>query len=348
MGEWRGMRRPAARLGLGGLAASAALMTAAASAWAVSSPDTSWHVVYRSYAKARPVFLGVTATGPRHAWVLAQTGSTYFVLQRNGRAWAGMSPVPGHLVLGQIAASSATDVWLFGAPAGSPGSVAVHWNGASWTTMSLPNVPTSYVVAASPSDVWVASDAHSLLHWDGASWQQSGYEFPGWQPLATAGGRIWRVDSGRIGGHAHRLIVRRWNGVRWQLVGSPHPDVGLRTSVAISAASPDNIWIEVPVSGGHGRPFLLHWDGAGWKRIAEPAVVLPYGSIAAVGRAGVWVRGGQARWTGRRWIVRSPDCIAAMAGQMTGVPTTESALCISALSSAPHPPAEILQAGTLP
>lgn len=339
----------AARLGLGGLAASAALTMVAASAWAVSPSDTSWHVVYRSHTTAQSVFLGVTATGPKHAWVLDQIGSRYFVLQWNGRAWTRMKPLPRHLVLSDIAASSSADVWVFGAPAGSPGSLAVHWNGTSWTSMSMPNVPVSYAVAASPSDVWVASDAHALLHWDGGSWQQSGYEFPGWQPLATADGRTWRVDSGRIGGRAHVLVVRTWNGTSWRLVRSPHPDLVPDTNLEISASTPDNIWIRVPVRSGYDHAFLLHWDGVTWKRMAEPAIPEPNGlPIAAVGRAGVWDGGGQTRWTGRRWVgwaFQGPTCAAGSPGEMTGVPKTESALCITPIGPAPT---EILQAGALP
>jgi hypothetical protein len=346
------MRRLAARLGLGALAVSAALTMAAASAWAASWPTTRWHIAYRSHTRTPSVLIGVTATGPKHAWVLGQTGSTFFVLQWNGRAWDRLKPLPRHLILGAIAASSSADVWVFGSPAGSPGNEAVHWNGTSWATMPMPSGTMSYsvfyAVAASPSDVWAATGSRSMLHWDGSSWQRSHYELPGFNPLATAGGRIWRVDSGRIGGHPGRLMVRTWTGTSWRLVTSPHPGLVPNTSIDISASSPANIWIRVPIRGGHDRAFLLHWDGKAWKRMAEPDLHTSGAMVVAVGRAGAWANGGLARWTGRSWAEWTGQphvCLAAVGDEMTGVPGTESALCISPLGPAP---AEILQAGPLP
>ena len=110
----------------------------------------------------------------------------------NGSAWSIVSSpnVNGDSGLLGVSGAAANDVWAVGQANGShcPGgsgphcvTVAMHWNGSSWTVVSTPN-PSGYylnnlfdVLEFSANNVWAVGTTdynHTLIeHWDGSNWR---------------------------------------------------------------------------------------------------------------------------------------------------------------------------------
>lgn len=143
----------------------------------------------------------VSALSASDAWAV---GNSYLyspdqqkslALRWNGSGWAQVaSPSPGpnsgsiFTPLNGVSALSASDAWAVGSRYVSTGygTLALHWNGTSWTVVPSPN-PGGFngsflnaVSGLSPSDMWAVgyydtgSEVRTLiLHWNGISWTRS-------------------------------------------------------------------------------------------------------------------------------------------------------------------------------
>ena len=107
----------------------------------------------------------LAAASPGDAWAVgasAGPGGSYdqpLVLHWNGTRWRSVT-VPGlsGFYLSAVAASSASDVWVFAASADGGSPKAVRWNGSHWATIALPagSYYPDEAVVLSPTDAWVA------------------------------------------------------------------------------------------------------------------------------------------------------------------------------------------------
>jgi hypothetical protein len=99
-----------------------------------------------------------------------------------GPAWArgraAAAPLPAHVMLSGVAATSARDVWVVG-EAGGPTPLIGHWNGSSWRLVPEPYSSQygglSAVTALSAGNAWAVGAGVSpwIVHWNGRSWQAS-------------------------------------------------------------------------------------------------------------------------------------------------------------------------------
>jgi hypothetical protein len=98
----------------------------------------------------------------------------------NGTSWTSV-PTPTLTTLGltmnAISGSSGQDVWAVGLAQSSGyrhvvrNSVAMHYNGTSWTAVSVPETQGLLDIAVtSPTNAWATGFNGSVLHWDGTSW----------------------------------------------------------------------------------------------------------------------------------------------------------------------------------
>jgi hypothetical protein len=140
---------------------------------------------------------GVTAISAHDAWAvgLTQTGGggdwVSLIMHWDGSTWKVVpSPSPtGTAPLVAVSAASANDVWAVGYTNGCGNgsqnctTVAMHWDGSTWTVVPTPN-PASYylnallgvaVIAGDGHDVWAVgtNDYQKTLftHWDGSNWR---------------------------------------------------------------------------------------------------------------------------------------------------------------------------------
>jgi hypothetical protein len=243
---------------------------------------------------------GVAAIDANDVWAAgygqANTDHT-FTYHWNGNSWAAVAlPQPsstsGQLLTG-VAAINRSDVWVVGAFAGPSvvQTLAQHWNGSSWTTVSTPNAAGAgqnyfeNVFATATSDVWAVgysmtgSTLSTLVeHWNGTAWSISPSPNPviGDNVLLNVGANsatdAWAVGYTSVGGLLQTLI-ERWNGSAWSMVSSPNISSGDNRLFGLVTVSATNAW-----ATGYGRlnnttaawsTLVEHWDGSTWTVLSS-------------------------------------------------------------------------------
>jgi len=289
---------------------------------AASAPSATWRDLHQW--PTSDSLTGVAATGPRHAWTIVQHGAAFDLQSLNGSRSSTVTALPQNLVPEVIAASSATNIWIFGTDSDTPGTTATaSWNGSAWQQGELPpGTGSGSAAVISPSGVWYAYGS-KLWKLSGSTWFA--------QPAETAadvaagpGAQAWQVGRGKVGSHSSALIARRWTGTAWQWVRLPHPVA--KGSPEVSVGSARNVWILVQVAG-HDHYRLLHWNGHRWRTITVPvyaAEAASFVSVTAVGSDSAWFSG-DALWDGQRWLTPSAPLYTLPNQPPAGVPGTDAA-----------------------
>jgi hypothetical protein len=181
-----------------------------------------------------------------------------------------------------VVATSSKNAWAFGGTDLSGGngttqqSVAVHWNGSTWSSGKLPAGVTSDIIAASApaaNDIWaVTFNGGWVLHYNGSTWQvakrlpvarNDGLDLDTTDVLAFSAKNVWVFGGSGFGpgeGTWH------YNGSTWTQSTGVAGDLGVA-----SAASPSSIW----ALGGSGVPAadaLVYYDGHTWKSAVSSAL----------------------------------------------------------------------------
>ncbi|MBV9382411.1 MAG: hypothetical protein JOY82_06630 [Streptosporangiaceae bacterium] len=302
-------------------ATAAALAAPVASQAAHLALRTSGSKVIASSAKWREYPLpisgnasvyGISAPGRNDAWAVGATfGST-------GKARAYVRAAHGPAVLPAVHPGDGAGC----VPMQGDGSLLMHWNGARWARVAVPQVgDIGYVTVAGPADLSVAAACESL-HWNGKTWAAASYaHVPNMQNFTLTGfaadgprdGWLTGVVSGTNGfftGYAER-----WNGSRWRRVQLPNlgADYGLS---GVAALGPDNVWVGGWDANQH--MILLHWNGRSWTLAPAPGTgyrMTEIYTVRAVAPGDVWTVGYGSRavapnivrspliihWTGHRW-----------------------------------------------
>lgn len=195
------------------------------------------------------------------------------------------------------------------------GPLVEHFDGTSWTQVTVPSIQYGLdaVVAPSATDVWAFGVSRVALHWDGTSWHRVKMPTPRhsaapgfWGASALSPGDIWAVGGvSRVNGPAQALI-EHWNGARWQLV--PGPPKNAFTLYGVAALSAKNVWAvgETGVTGGL-RTLTIHWNGTAWKRVPSPNPTTRMTSSPSFNDTLAAVAGSSARnvWAVGQYYVRA-------------------------------------------
>ena len=222
------------------------------SAWAVGdqnpygiNPDlpvllhydgSAWSTVTGAFTTGR--LWAVTASAESDVWALGTELEHY-----DGAAWTTVTtPVVANSTRAAISTTSPTDAWLAGTQftgsySGNGQPLIEHWNGASWTVVTLPATTTDdrlmAIAARSASDVWavgLSSGAPLTMHWDGSTWLRiTAAPTSGNGELDSvavdASGAVWAVgheDGVDSRGYAvWRPMAQRWTGTAWERVSGP-------------------------------------------------------------------------------------------------------------------------------
>jgi hypothetical protein len=248
-----------------------------------------------------------------------------------------------------VDAVSARDAWSAGITATTNGdklqTLIRHWNGKSWTAVSLPaKVATAWnkaepadaqVGASSPSNVWIFGGiASSYLRLNGTRWSVG--HLPG--PSASSGKEL-EIEAVRVfskssvwafGGIANFAAAQptttpyaaHFNGRRWSVTAVP----GDSAITSASAASGTSIWavagtgegITAVAGGPVGKQLVLHWGPkGGWQEVAQPAlpaggklagVTLEAGHVVVAGSVPNGRKGRSpllVTWNGKAWSAPS-------------------------------------------
>ncbi|MCG8923010.1 hypothetical protein [Lentzea sp. CC55] len=234
------------------------------------------------------------------------------VLRWDGSAWSRTSlpAVPGRVSFQRVAASSADDVWVKGAPILPDGDITLLWryDGTTWTEVPYPQGATASTLTIRDMSVvdgraWLVGhrgNAPVFHEWTGSSWQEHappaecvrGGGFVNFCTVnavkAFAPDDVWAAGNGMWNGYRGPLLFH-WDGTAWRVVqaglnGQPF------SFQAIDGLSSQDIWA-VGDGGGMGPGNLVvKRDGAGWQLVGGPNVSATPG--IAVGADGTpWVVG---------------------------------------------------------
>jgi hypothetical protein len=286
---------------------------------------------------------GADSSDASNVWavgaVYAPTGGTRhgLVLRHDGAAWHSVSRtgLPGDESLRGVDAVSTADVWAAGdrrSGISRYDTVVAHWNGTTWTRESTPNGnPGGFnnlygVAAAGGGTAWAVGtyvDPNSstnrrklILQRAGGTWRVSAAPIvANYETLAavdTIGpAAAWAVGSATsdIQSTPLRPLALRWNGTGW--VSTTLPATGSTALAGVDARTPSDVWaVGSSSNAGEAQPYVAHFDGASWRRVATPAVAgdgrltdvvaLSSSTVVAVGRA----NGAPLvlRWNGTSWI----------------------------------------------
>ena len=275
------------------------------------------------------------ATAANNVWAVGDSSDATTKLEQSmalkwdGNAWQASS-VPqvgtGNNILLGVAAITATNVWAVGdtQPDANQSSqrstLTVHYDGASWSVISSPNVANSdnrlvAVAGSGANDVWAVGrsiDAtpalHTLIeHYTGTSWSIVPSPNPG------NGGYLYGVTTisptlayavgnyADAGGASHNL-VEKWDGNVWSQVVVPEVAAGTKDNSLFSVSAPDanNVWVAGAVyaptdTGSPSDTLVERFDGTSWKIVPSldgaSGSYNEFNSVLAIGPTNIWAAG---------------------------------------------------------
>jgi hypothetical protein len=241
---------------------------------------------------------GVAGISKVDAWAVGDTqdaaGVLYTLTQHwDGAAWtvvASPNPSPYLSYIQSVAAIASDDVWAVGqyqtTMNGYQQTLALHWDGSSWTVVPTPN-PDPYfdalygVSAVASDDVWAVGSVNSghatlIEHWNGTAWTVVYSPNPGnpntlYSVSANASNDVWAVGGyGPPGGGPGSTLIEHWDGTEWTAVEHPDPPVKVNGNYLynVSAISTEDVWAvgtgQDPQTG-FWIGITEHWDGAAWN-----------------------------------------------------------------------------------
>ena len=247
------------------------------------------------------------------------TNAKILIEQLEGRRWR-VVPSPNiegsSNYLYSVKGLSSNDVWAVGYSGDSSGglhSLAMHFDGISWTIVPTPMVQQDQlrsVDAIASNDVWAVGvtypnlfESHPstlILHWDGASWSVVPSPNVGDSSLrgvaAVSAGDIWAVGFSGLSGFNAQTLTLHWDGNSWAIVPSAQESSD-EVLNSVTVLAPDNVW----AVGGTGDGFVTrsqNWNGTAWVPVEVPppggmllsVTASPNGTLWAVGTGNVIYR----------------------------------------------------------
>jgi hypothetical protein len=248
----------------------------------------------------------------------------------------GVTDLRGELV--SVDAAGASDAWAVGErwPTEGIKSLAVHWDGETWTRHPVPNDPAhldrlSGVAAIGPGEAWAVGvdidgagslpDRSLVVRWTGDGWERVPSPNAGTAP--DENGRLGGVtslapdDAWAVGSYrdpAPRPLTLHWNGTAWTVVAAPTPTGAEAAWLnAVSGTAPDDVWAvggTIRLADSTRQPVALHWDGTRWTQHPLPVEADDESDlldVVAVAPDEVWAVGFEdssalrLRWDGTSW-----------------------------------------------
>jgi hypothetical protein len=332
-----------------------------------AGPSPGWRIVEILEHCGNDSMSAVTATGPRDAWALGLPSGGGPGCGADVEHWDGMSwrevPVPDgvlvrppSLVSAPVAASSATDAWIFPAvPASLPMSVydyALHWNGTAWRRSAFPaHLTVTFAAAFGEADVWAFggidhADGTVLPYaarYDGHAWHKTVVPVAPLGISALSARDMWAVGPTRATAgkplDKQVLLAAHWTGRRWRTmkvptIKAPEATTSL-SSGQVVAAGRDGIWWAYQVTAKEPSPAgLLHYYGGHWHVVKLPSAISGIHAMTQDGHGGVWLVAdagpfdnflyhyNHGRWT--RQLVPSPSRYDNTLSGMAWIPRTTS------------------------
>jgi hypothetical protein len=276
---------------------------------AIHYNGTAWSVVPTpANGPEASSFYGVAALPDGTAWAVGihtrSTGHTTEALTEhwNGTSWSVVpAPSPGSAsnMLYGVAALSDNDVWAVGGYAGADDAfhpLLEHWNGTSWSVVSLPGPPTLEgmltSVTSAASGVWAAGqlamnapDRQIVMHLKGSSWMtvpEPGVTTPGGavasaypQAIAVTSAGPWVDGNDRTGDTGFSTMVEAPGaGGKLHELSTPNPTAQDNYLYGIAPVSGGHAWAVgygLPPATGNAESLIEYGSATGgWKIVPSP------------------------------------------------------------------------------
>lgn len=186
----------------------------------------------------------VVVFGPDDAWAAGgdYSGDVESVAMAywNGTQWTTVTTpfsTTRSLTISAISGSSDDDLWVVGkTETGNTyqrkiTSVALHYDGASWTRVHVPDQSGLLDVdSLSPTDAWAVASDGGVLSWNGSRWNLATTEPTAEMVQALSPSDVWVGGEGSIG---------HFNGSSWSTTPTPK---GVGTLLGGTALGPHDVW----------------------------------------------------------------------------------------------------------
>jgi len=324
----------------------------------------AWTRIASPSQPGRNFLQGADASDAGHVWAVgnlyARNGERHsLVLRYDGTAWraAPLSGFPGQDSLVDVDAVSGTEAWAAGMSVpqfGRSSTLVARWNGSRWAPEPTPNGnPSSgnelVGIAAAGGMVWAVGTYTDpgptfnrralILQRAGGTWRLSPAPKLQATDFLTGVDATGATDAWAVGWSTSNLtsapgvpIVLRWNGTGWR--PQTLPTTASTTLNAVEALTPSNVWVvgQTLVDGWNRQPYVAHFDGTSWRRIATPTVdrdaqladivALSPSNIIAVGTTAGGGTPLVLRWNGSSWTRETTLPTATITGAAAVGPST--------------------------
>lgn len=293
---------------------AAARAAAARAGVAASSPRWRIVKVYGPKANGGGQLMSVDAAGAKDAWLAGVVGTDEgppapLVAHWNGSRWRAAPTPPGMsatapMVQADVAASSASDAWLFAElGADTPYSLALGWNGSRWARFRFPNwsaIAASAVFSRTNAwafgQVFLGKVGPYVARYNGKRWHGMSVPLAPQSASAVSASDIWASGqtTRSLGTRSPAFAAMHWNGKSWHAV--PFPKLRLPRGVVVNqtfiqAFGPASAWVIVGLAKGEGvypGDVLLHWTGK-WHQVKVPFPTAQVAGITQDGHGGIWI-----------------------------------------------------------
>jgi hypothetical protein len=289
---------------------------------------------------------GVYAASPTDVWAVG--GATGDPFEHwNGTTWTGQGLPAGLCTeannqcgVSSITGTSADNITAEGGAIIDTGtsdvaeSVAFHFNGTSWSQMTIPaGVTLGPLAAFSATDLWSVNNNGDAEQFNGSTWTTTQLPItttlPDLDMISISGSSpsdIWAAGSASTSGIERRKVapvLEHFNGTSWSNVTVPVTTGGVGSVVDIS---PTDAWA---IDGGS----LINWNGSTWSVVnatTQTGAAVTGSVLAALSPTDVWLGGATTldNFNGTTWTsVPVPSTTALTpAGQMLAEPDAAAAV----------------------
>jgi hypothetical protein len=324
----------------------------------------AWSIVVTPAAPSGAALNGIACATTSTCFAVGGTiGGAPTIERWNGATWAATTgPVSTLAYLAAVSCTTSTSCdavgWRSSAVSYAAGTLAEHWNGASWTKMTSVSRPgpqtgqlsdVACTTATSCDAVGTTWSAALAEHWDGTAWSIRPSPNPSGATGAALGGlacvtaaNCWAVGNFRPqGGGPEQPLAEHWNGTAWSIVATPVPGGSSASWLTdVTCTSATNCWSVGAASLTSGGEAILieRWNGTSWSVASAPSPDLQddlqvircpsatscfaVGSYFYFGASGPLVE----HWNGSAWSVMT---LPAGAAELHGIACPSTTRCFA-------------------
>ena len=255
--------------------------------WIGGSNGALWHKQGTVWNKPVPgssnAWSGIAGSSASNVWMINDSGA---LMRWNGTTLSTARPSQVFAPIG-IWVGTDSDVWV------ARYQSIEHWDGASWSSLSVSYSLTALAGSAS-NQVWGAGQRGAIARWNGRTWSQPSSQSSSSQ-LPYGVTSVWASGFGDVWMSSLHFIYH-WDGQSVTSVSSPgtHDIHGLWGSAA------NDVW----AAGANGE--IQHWDGARWT-LSTGTGTGEFDAISGSSASDIWAVGLHSayHYDGASWSLKN-------------------------------------------